>query len=463
MDQSLIKSRVGKTPLIRAENLEKELGISKIYLKLEGVNPSGHQVDRLVYLLLRDALSLNKDTICMGVFGTLGRSMAFLSHYYGIKCVFVLSSRSRFSKNTLLNQPNIKVVEYGEKQFDSIKYARKLSEENGWYNATPGMENNILSMSALSYIAAELSAQVKENIDTVFSQLSYGFSVSGIDLGFRQLWIKEEIKKLPVLYSCTTDAGNVIYESYKESSLKILPIPRENIRVSKYNMFVINFESPAAQDALSAVYDCGGKVAAISDEELVHYVTKFKKIENIKLDIKNGYAIAGFMKEAEEGSLSNGSHVVLLSDGRIDLNIQQVTRDDGIISNDSIVELINGWLIEYTDPLIEIHEALENAFSEGFVLFAYYNGDLSGIAIVVYLGFNSFLTKYHLAYIATRKTTKGRGIATQLINKAIELSNGNISLHVEMENQRAIKLYKKMGFESSYIRMIHKGKNNSNA
>ena len=228
------------------------------------------------------------------------------------------------------------------------------------------------------------------------------------------------------------------------------------MRVSKYNRDIINFEASVARDVLGAIYDAGGKIAAVSDDELINYVSRFKSTEKIKLDISNGYGVAGFMKEAEEGNLSDGVHVILMGDGKADLEIRQVKRAAAIMPDDKIVELINGWLMEYTDPVYEIREALDNAFKEGFVLFVYHNNDLSGIAIIVNLRFNAYLTHYHLAYIATKKTIKGRGIATQLLNKAIDLAEGNISLHVEMDNQRAIKLYKKMGFDSSYLRMIHK-------
>lgn len=60
MNSVLIEKRVGKTPLVRAKNLEKKLGITNIYLKLEGNNPSGFRIDRLTYILIKDALRVNK-------------------------------------------------------------------------------------------------------------------------------------------------------------------------------------------------------------------------------------------------------------------------------------------------------------------------------------------------------------------------------------------------------------------
>ena len=73
------------------------------------------------------------------------------------------------------------------------------------------------------------------------------------------------------------------------------------------------------------------------------------------------------------------------------------------------------------------------------------------------MGFNDFIPTYHLAYIGVKKGNVGRGVATELINQAIEKTGGNMSLHVDIPNKRAKKLYEKMGFVHTYDRMLYKG------
>lgn len=413
-------------------------------------------MDRLANLLIRDAISVGKNTICLGIYGALSKTIAYLSQYYDIQCVFILPKDNRFSNDELFNSPNIRIIEYGDTPADCIQYSKELSEKNGWYNANPGMENNILNMMALSSIAKELVKQIRGDISTVFTLLSYGFSVSGLDLGFRQLWIDGKIKRLPNLYTCTINEGNIIYESYKKNSTKILPMDTENIKITKYNRHLVNLKSSIAQEALDAIYDTDGKITGISEEELLKYVDKFKKLEKVDFHIENGYPIAGFMKEVECGNIKDGNHVILLNDGKVDLDIRRITEEDKDLSNDEIAKLVNGWLMEFTDPVYEIKDALDNAFDKGYVFAAYHDNELAGIAIIINTGFETFIPQYHLAYIATNKHSKGHGIGTQLLAKAIEETEGNLSLHVENNNERAIKLYEKMGFEKSYIRMIHR-------
>lgn len=452
MNHEIIKNRVGKTPLVQAKNLEKELNVGKIYLKLEGNNPSKSRADRLAYMIIKDTIASNKKTICLGMIGDLAKSLAFLCQYYNVRCVFVFPEKSKWLKNQEFHRSYIELIEYGKKEIDSIGYCNELSKTEGYYNANLGLENNILNMTALSAIGEELAFQIKGPISSVFVQMSYGFSVSGIYLGFRRLWMNEEISYMPPLYSCTIEKGNIIYDKYKES--------RETLgeyqlaKKSKYNKYVRIAESKMMENAMEAVLDTNGNIIGIEEEELISYVKYFKDLESIELSIENAYPLAGFIKEAKEGKLKYGNHVVLLNDGHIDLEVQKIEEIDGI-RIDELVELLSTWLMEYGDPIDNIKEAANSAMKNGFVLLAILNKKIVGITIIINTGFVNLMPTYHLAYIATDRNVKGRGIATQLLQKAIDLTEGNISLHVEEGNKNAIKVYEKMGFMKNYIRMIH--------
>ncbi|MEA3559620.1 MAG: pyridoxal-phosphate dependent enzyme, partial [Candidatus Thermoplasmatota archaeon] len=208
MDKNILKKRVGNTPLVRAKSLEKELGIKKIFLKLEGNNPSGHREDRLAHLIIRDAITRGKKTICVGTFGTVGGSLAYLSGYYDVKCVFIVPNKKEIMRKHLFEPDYVEVIEFGRTYEDCVKESRHLSEEKGWYNANPGRANNILDMHAFSYVAEEIQQQIDDELDTVFCQTSNGSSISGLHLGFKQMWAREEINKIPRIFAASTAHGN---------------------------------------------------------------------------------------------------------------------------------------------------------------------------------------------------------------------------------------------------------------
>ena len=66
--------------------------------------------------------------------------------------------------------------------------------------------------------------------------------------------------------------------------------------------------------------------------------------------------------------------------------------------------------------------------------------------------FNPPSNVLYISMIAVSKTERGKGIGTHMLNKIFEIGNildriKKIGLHVFLENEKAIKLYKKLGFE----------------
>ena len=452
---NILKRRIGKTPLIRARNLEEKLGLSKIYLKLEGNNPSGHREDRTAFLIIKNAIAKKKSTICIGTFGVIGGSLAYLSQFFNLNFVFIVHKKDKLLRKKRINQSNVQIIEYGNNYADCVYESRRLSDENDWYDANPGLKCNLMSVYAYSQISMELAEQIDNNETFVFCQTGDGSSISGLHMGFTQLWINEKIDKIPHLFPVSTAHGNAIVSSFQNSQLELIPLSQKDLKESRFNRSVINSECTNGQEALNAVYDSNGKVLGITDDFLRETHKEFKRIEKITLSVNNTFPIAGFIKEARENNLHQANYVIVLNDGRITTDIREIEIDDLDNGFDEFLNLLDEWLIQFSDPFEEIKEAVENAFKYGHVLCAFEQNTILGIAIISRSRFDTFFPKFHLSYIATKRNLKGKGIATQLLQTAIEITKGDISLHVEAENKRAIKLYQKMGFKKKYYRMLH--------
>jgi len=457
MVEEIVRQHVGRTPLVRAHQLEKELGISKIYLKLEGNNPSGHRSDRLAYLIIRDALTRNKKIISMSAYGNLGYSLSDLSKYFDVQCKFFVPSKKRLKKLELLDFDHVDIIECGTSYADCVQTSREMAEKNGWYDANPGFANSVMNMYAFSYIAKELHRQSSEQIDTVFCQVFNGSSISGLHLGFKQLWVNEDTGALPKLWAVGTTNGNAIIESFKQNRREILKLDPKQITKTKYSRHMVNGDCSNGQDALNALHDTYGKAVGVTDEELISQGKRFKKLEKIRFSLRNAYPIAAFITAAEKGDISPGNHIIILDDGMMDLDIRVIDKDDLPVSYKEFLNKLDDWLVEFSDPRDEMKEAVENAFQHGYVICAFERETLVGIVILSRTRFETFFPKYHLSYIATKKDVKGKGTATQLLQKAIEITQGDLSLHVETTNPRAIRLYEKMGFRKEYFRMLYKG------
>lgn len=128
------------------------------------------------------------------------------------------------------------------------------------------------------------------------------------------------------------------------------------------------------------------------------------------------------------------------------------------IEKQEIVNFLYNHLGEYGDPQEHILNCLEFAIKEnisatgGFVLSVYEKEELLGVTIINNTGMSGFIPENILVYIAVHEKTRGKGIGKALMEKAIDLAEGDIALHVEPDNP-AKRLYEKLGFTNKYLEM----------
>lgn len=446
--------RVGRTPLLRAKKLESEFGMKEIHLKLEGTNPTGHKSDRIAHQIIRDAMNSIKNTVTLGTTGYLATSLGHLANYANLKCVFFVPRLTKKITKQLKDVPNLQVIETGGSYERAITESKKQARENDWYDANPGLKNSILGMAAYSPIARELVDSLGGPPDSISMALGEGTLLSGIHLGFRQLWSTEEIDSIPPLYAGSLSGKNAIVSTFLEGHRILHPIEGNPKKASHRFTSLQNIKGLNGQYALDSLFDSKGRGFNLSEAEMLGYTSKFQKLEKVRIEPECAGSLGAFMKAQEESLLEIGKrHVIILGTGKTDITVRTLTKELFSDNYSLLISLLDKWLTKFSDPYDEIEEALDNAFEKGFVIGAFQGAQLIGICVLSKMELDTFFPSYHLSYIAADEKLTGRGIATYLIDKAIELSKGNLSLHVEPENKRAIRLYKKMGLDIQYYRM----------
>lgn len=124
-----------------------------------------------------------------------------------------------------------------------------------------------------------------------------------------------------------------------------------------------------------------------------------------------------------------------------------------------IIHFLYEHLEQYGDPEADISDAVSYALGledkpGGLIITAAdeKTDQLVGAVVVNKTGMSRYIPENILVYIATDKNVRGQGIGNQLMQKAIDSSQGDIALHCEPENP-AIHLYRKLGFSSKYLEM----------
>ncbi|QOW09215.1 GNAT family N-acetyltransferase [Kaistella flava (ex Peng et al. 2021)] len=133
------------------------------------------------------------------------------------------------------------------------------------------------------------------------------------------------------------------------------------------------------------------------------------------------------------------------------------------VANQEIKEEVINFLFEsldqYGDPKKDIEKCIDYAFGEnhkpgGMVITAIDSETqkIVGAVIINKTGMNGYIPENILVYIATDKNMRGKGVGKQLMQTAINLSDGDMALHCEPDNP-AKYLYEKLGFTSKYFEM----------
>ena len=139
------------------------------------------------------------------------------------------------------------------------------------------------------------------------------------------------------------------------------------------------------------------------------------------------------------------------------------TYSDQNIADDAIKKDIINFLFEsleqYGDPKKDIEKCIDYAFGKnnkpgGMVLSAIDSDSqkIVGAVIINKTGMDGYIPENILVYIATDKNMRGKGVGKQLMQTAIDLSEGDMALHCEPDNPAKF-LYEKLGFTSKYLEM----------
>jgi len=133
-----------------------------------------------------------------------------------------------------------------------------------------------------------------------------------------------------------------------------------------------------------------------------------------------------------------------------------------MLEKKKIIDFLHQHLDEFGDTKEAIKKAIDYSIGEsspigGFVVVGTIDNKMAGAVVVNRTGMEDYIPENILVYIAVDSALRGKGIGKQLMKKAIDLSKGNIALHVEANNP-ALFLYEKFGFTSKYLeyRLIRK-------
>lgn len=448
-------SRVGDTPLVASKSLIKRTGLTGLRLKLEGMNPTGTQKDRIAHLEVKEALARGSPGITAASCGNFGVALAHAACVTKLPCTIIIPEPFEGERVELMKRLGANVERKGKSYEEAIQASRAYARDHDYHNANPGGTNTLRVIAGYGQIAEEILRRSKETPVAIGVPVGNGTTLAGVHGGFRSAWSEGSLEDVPKMIGGSSQGNNPLPIMWARGQTTCDPLDPRSVEETRVNEPLVNWDALDGIASLTAVRDSRGAAYGFDDDTLMEY-------HQLLLD--DGYdahpaslaAVAALAVAADEGLIPRDAPVVaVLTSGRSTIHVEPITEPEPDM--DAMVTELKEWLGRYDDPPEEVREAVQKAFDGGHVLVARDPNGRLGYTTLTPMDFKSFFPKYHLSYIAVDPRARGRGVGTLLMEEAIRITKGDLSLHVETDNTPAIKLYEKFGFHAKYYRMLYEG------
>lgn len=303
--------QVGYTPLVKANNLAKRLGVDELYVKNDSVNfPTFSFKDRVVSAALSKAKELGFKTVACATTGNLGNSVAAQAVQGNLESYIFMPAN----------------LEQGKVIGTSI-YGTNVIGINGNYDGVNRMCSEIADKYGWAFVNINIRPYYAEGSKT------YGYEIVE-QLGWKapkhvivpmaggSLIIKigkaiKEMAKLGLidnsdtsLYGAQASGSSPISTAVKNRSEVIKPVKPHTIAHS------IAIGNPAdGYYSVKAINESGGYAEDVSDDELVEGIKLLASTEGIFTETAGGVTVAVTRKLIEQGKIPRNESIVICITG----------------------------------------------------------------------------------------------------------------------------------------------------
>jgi threonine synthase len=301
----------GFTPLIRAKNLEKALGVKELYLKDDSVNhPTLSFKDRVVAVALCKAKEFGFDTVACASTGNLGNSVAAQAAIANLRRYIFIPADLELGKivGSLIYDPILIAVEGNYDQVNRL--CSEIATQYKWafvnINIRPYYAEG--SKTYAYEIVEQLGWKVPKHIVV---PCAGGSLITKIWKGMKEF---EKIGLIDAvdskIYAAQATGCAPIVSAVKEDSDIIRPVKPNTIAKS------LAIGNPAdGVYAVGTVKESGGWAEDVSDDEIVRAIKLLASTEGVFTETAGGVTLGTAKKLIEQGRIPKHESIVVCITG----------------------------------------------------------------------------------------------------------------------------------------------------
>ncbi len=293
----------GFTPLVRAERLGSALGLRDLHLKVEGQNPTGSFKDRGMVLAVAKAVEAGAAAIVCASTGNTSASAAAYGAAAGIEVIVVLP-KGQIAVGKLLQalMAGARVVAIDGNFDQALNIVRALAEQDD-HPVTLVNSVNPFRLEGQKTAAFEICDDLGRSPDILAIPVGNAGNISAYWAGFRDYAAAGLVESLPRLWGFQAAGAAPLVVGHR--------IDRPETVAT-----AIRIGDPASwKKAIEARDDSGGRISAVTDEEILAAYRALARYEGIFCEPASAAGVAGIMKAAEAGEVDPDATVVCVLTG----------------------------------------------------------------------------------------------------------------------------------------------------
>ena len=290
----------GNTPLIKAKNFAKEIGLdAEIYFKYEGLNPTGSFKDRGMTMAVTKAVEDGSNAIICASTGNTSASAAAYAARAKIKCyVLIPDGHIAMGKLSQAMMYGAKVIAINGNFDAALDAVREISSK---YPITLVNSVNPYRIEGQKTGAFEIVDALNDAPDYHFIPVGNAGNITAYWKGYKEYYKDNKCTKLPKMMGIQASGAAPIVLGHKVENPETIAT-------------AIRIGNPASWEyALNAKNESSGTIDMVDDEEILSAYRLLAKTEGIFAEPGSIASIAGLIKLKDK--IKSGSKIVCILTG----------------------------------------------------------------------------------------------------------------------------------------------------
>lgn len=323
----------GNTPLIPAPRMARELGVRELFLKFEGMNPTGSFKDRGMVMAIAKAVEEGATSVVCASTGNTSASAAAYAARAGLEAVVVVpAGKIALGKLAQALMYGAKLLAIDGNFDDALNIVRSMGDR---YPITIVNSINQYRIEGQTTAAYEIVDALGDAPDALCLPVGNAGNITAYWRGFGRYHERGKTTKLPRMLGFQAEGAN--------------PIVRGSAIAKPYTLATaINIGNPASwQYATTARDQSGGLIDCISDDEIVAAWRDLARCEGVFCEPASAAGVAGLRKLMRQGTVDPDARyvAVLTGHGLKDpgLAVEQFATPTPVPATMEAIEQALGW------------------------------------------------------------------------------------------------------------------------